>query len=163
MRIQGHLEENAGLFVLNDSRTRFELGQEVELVATGHNITHTGIIALDACGNKVFKLTARREVFRGKEITDHAMNFSYILIEAGEGQIRGLPAYDGRGLENELKAEVARKNMTLDELADKIGMEKSALRHRFRYPDVFSVIEIKNIAAALQLDNSRVLDVFFSN
>lgn len=62
---------------------------------------------------------------------------------------------------NELKAEIVRNGMTLGEVADKIGMQRTTLWRRFKNPDEFTMSEVKRIVAVLNLTGNKVLTIFF--
>ncbi len=62
---------------------------------------------------------------------------------------------------NELKAEVVRNEMTLEELAERVNMTRTTLWRRFNNPDEFTLSEITNIATELNLDGQRVVEIFF--
>lgn len=62
---------------------------------------------------------------------------------------------------NELKAELARKEMTIDQLAELTGIKRSRIYRRFSHADEFTLSEIYNIAKVLSLDSKRVMEIFF--
>lgn len=64
---------------------------------------------------------------------------------------------------NELKAEIVRNGMTLGEVADKIGMQRTTLWRRFKNPDEFTMAEVKRIKTVLNLDGDKVLTIFFDH
>lgn len=62
---------------------------------------------------------------------------------------------------SELRAEVVRRETTLTELANRIGISKETLWRRLRNPGSFKVSEIRAIQEALDLDAPKVLTLFF--
>jgi len=65
-------------------------------------------------------------------------------------------------LANELRAEAIRRNMTISELADHIGVSRETLWRRLKNPGSFKVSEIRAIQEALCLDAEQVHSLFFS-
>lgn len=63
---------------------------------------------------------------------------------------------------NELRAEAIRRNLSIGELADRIGISRETLWRRLRNPDSFKVSEIRAIQEALCLDAEQVHSLFFS-
>lgn len=63
---------------------------------------------------------------------------------------------------NELKAEITRNELTLDELAERLNMARTTLWRRFNNPNEFTLAEITNIAGELNLDGKRVVEIFFN-
>lgn len=64
---------------------------------------------------------------------------------------------------SELKAEIARKGMTIEEFADAAQVNRTTLWRRFSNPDEFTVSEIRAAAKALGLSGDRVMGIFFSD
>lgn len=62
---------------------------------------------------------------------------------------------------NELKAEVARKELTLDQLSKMANIARTTLWKRFNNTEEFTLIEINNIAKALELSGTRIMEIFF--
>lgn len=62
---------------------------------------------------------------------------------------------------NELKAEVVRNGLTMGEVADLIGMQRTTLWRRFNDPAGFTVGEIRKLKETLNLSGQRILDIFF--
>jgi len=65
-------------------------------------------------------------------------------------------------LANELRAEAIRRNMTISELADRIGVSRETLWRRLKNPGSFKVSEVRAIQEALCLDAEQVHSLFFS-
>ena len=63
---------------------------------------------------------------------------------------------------NELRAEAIRRNLSIGELADRIGISRETLWRRLRNPGSFKVSEIRAIQEALCLDAEQVHSLFFS-
>lgn len=63
---------------------------------------------------------------------------------------------------NELRAEAIRRNLSIGELADRIGISRETLWRRLRNPGSFKISEIRAIQEALCLDAERVHSLFFS-
>jgi transcriptional regulator with XRE-family HTH domain len=64
---------------------------------------------------------------------------------------------------NELKAEVVRKGMTLEEFAGKANITRTTLWRRLGNPEEFTLAEIKSAAHVLGLSGERVVDIFFND
>lgn len=64
---------------------------------------------------------------------------------------------------NELKAEIVRNDLTLEELAKLTNMTRSTLWRRFNDPDGFTLGEITKITKTLKLDGPKVVDIFFAD
>ena len=64
---------------------------------------------------------------------------------------------------NELKAEVVRKGMTLEEFADKANFNRTTLWRRLGNPKEFTLAEIKSAASVLDLSGERVMAIFFED
>jgi len=62
---------------------------------------------------------------------------------------------------NELKAEIARHELTIPKLADMIQMSKKTLYSRVKGKTSFTQQEIALIADALSLSKERIIDIFF--
>lgn len=63
---------------------------------------------------------------------------------------------------NELRAEAIRRNLSIGELADRIGISRETLWRRLRNPGSFKISEIRAIQEALCLDAEQVHSLFFS-
>jgi len=63
---------------------------------------------------------------------------------------------------NELRAEAMRRNLSIGELADRIGISRETLWRRLRNPGSFKISEIRVIQEALCLDAEQVHSLFFS-
>ena len=63
---------------------------------------------------------------------------------------------------DELRVELARRNISIPELADKIGIGKKSLYQRFKKETQFKQNEILKIKEILHLSNERVMEIFFS-
>lgn len=63
---------------------------------------------------------------------------------------------------NELRAEVVRNGMSMEELSEEIGIDRSTLYRRLNKPNSFTLGEIISISKALDLTSDRVVDIFFS-
>jgi len=64
---------------------------------------------------------------------------------------------------NELKAEIVRNGMTIEEFADRTGIKRTTVWRRFENTDGFKLKEIKIIAKVLKLNSERVVDIFFTD
>lgn len=64
---------------------------------------------------------------------------------------------------SELKAEIVRNEMILEEFADKAGIERTTLWRRFSNPDSFTLGEITRMAKLLNLNAQRVVEIFFTD
>ena len=63
---------------------------------------------------------------------------------------------------NELKAEIVRNGMTIEEFADKAGIKRTTLLRRFNNSGNFTLTEITKIADVLNLTKQRIIEIFFS-
>lgn len=63
----------------------------------------------------------------------------------------------------ELKAEMARENISIPKLAKLIHMNKSNLYSRMNGKIPFNQRDIANIARALNLSKDRIMDIFFAD
>ena len=63
---------------------------------------------------------------------------------------------------NEIKAELARKEMTQGELASAIGLSQSGLWKKMTGTTEFTLNEIRNIRDVLSLDNKQIVEIFLS-
>lgn len=63
----------------------------------------------------------------------------------------------------ELKAEMARENISIPKLAKLINMNKSNLYSRMNGKIPFNQRDIANIARALNLSKDRIMDIFFAD
>lgn len=64
--------------------------------------------------------------------------------------------------ELELKAECVRKQISLSELAAKIGVDYSTLYRKLKGESEFSRNELQIIRSVLYLTNERFIEIFFS-
>jgi len=64
---------------------------------------------------------------------------------------------------NELKAEIVRKGMTMEEFAGKSGVARTTLWRRFGNPGEFTLAEIASAAKALNLSGDEVQTIFFGD
>ena len=63
---------------------------------------------------------------------------------------------------NELKAEIVRNGMTIEEFSDKTKITRTTMWRRFNNVEEFTLAEINNIANALNLNRTRIMEIFFS-
>lgn len=63
---------------------------------------------------------------------------------------------------DELRVELVRKNISIPELAEKIGIGKKSLYQRFKKETQFKQNEILRIKELLHLSNERVMEIFFN-
>ena len=64
---------------------------------------------------------------------------------------------------NILKSKIALYGMTIEGLADNIGISKAAMYRRLNGKYSFKANEIKAISEILSLSSSDVIDIFFSD
>ncbi len=64
---------------------------------------------------------------------------------------------------NELKAEIARNELTLEEVANKINMNRTTMWRKFNDTEKFTLKEITDMATVLKLDGKRILEIFFTD
>lgn len=64
---------------------------------------------------------------------------------------------------NDLNAEIARKGMTKPQLARKMGISKKRLYSRLKGETTFKQEEIKMISVILDLDESKIISIFFAD
>jgi plasmid maintenance system antidote protein VapI len=62
---------------------------------------------------------------------------------------------------NELRAEIARHELTIPKLADMMQMSKKTLYSRVKGETSFTQQEISLIANVLSLSKERIIDIFF--
>ena len=62
----------------------------------------------------------------------------------------------------ELRAAMARKNISIPQLAVLLGMSKKTIYSRFSGDTDFSLSEIQRIAKILELSNDEILIIFFT-
>lgn len=62
----------------------------------------------------------------------------------------------------ELKAAMARKDISIPRLAELLGMSKKTIYSRFSGDTDFSLSEIRKIAKILDLSNEDILIIFFT-
>ena len=81
----------------------------------------------------------------------------------GVAQTKHLSEEEGlRMLANELRAEAIRRNMTISELADRIGVSRETLWRRLKNPGSFKVSEVRAIQETLGMDPEQVCSLFFT-
>lgn len=64
---------------------------------------------------------------------------------------------------NDLKAEIARNNLTIPKLALFIGMDKKTLYSRINGETVFKQNEIVKLSQVLRLSEESVMHIFFAD
>ena len=62
----------------------------------------------------------------------------------------------------ELKAEMARIDLSIPKLANKIGLGKKTLYQKFSGKTQFTLPEIVSICNVLELDGNGILNIFFN-
>ena len=62
----------------------------------------------------------------------------------------------------DLKAEIARCDLTIPKLAELIGMDKKTLNSRLNGETSFKQVEIVKISHALKLTEQQILSIFFA-
>ncbi len=62
---------------------------------------------------------------------------------------------------NELRAEIVRQELTTTDVANKMGMNKSTFWRKLKEPDKFTLSDIVAIKQVLDLDNEKIMNVFF--
>lgn len=63
---------------------------------------------------------------------------------------------------NDLNAEIARQGFSKPQLAKKMGISKKRLYSRLKGDTTFKQEEIQMIASILQLDNDKIMNIFFA-
>lgn len=64
---------------------------------------------------------------------------------------------------NKLKKEITKKNLSIEELSEKIGIDKSTFYRRLEYNGKkFTIEEVIKISKVLNLDRKKVDDIFFN-
>lgn len=64
---------------------------------------------------------------------------------------------------NKLKKEITKKNLSIEELSEKIGIDKSTFYRRLESNGKkFTIEEVIKISKALNLDRKKVDDIFFN-
>lgn len=63
---------------------------------------------------------------------------------------------------DELKAEIARKGLSIPKLAQIIGIDKKTLYSKIKGMSMFTQREILLISKALCLDNNQIICIFFA-
>ena len=63
---------------------------------------------------------------------------------------------------NELKAEIVRSGLTIDEFCEKIGMKRRTFARRMQDGN-FGLDDLKRIATVLNLKPDRIVEIFLSN
>ncbi len=64
---------------------------------------------------------------------------------------------------NDLKAEIARKNLSIPKLADLINVDKKTLYSRINGEKSFKQEEISAIAKVLELSSEQIMFIFFAD
>lgn len=64
---------------------------------------------------------------------------------------------------NELKAEIVRNGLTMEEFSDKARINRTTLWRRLNSPDELTLSEIKAMSKALNLSSDKVVDIFFAD
>ena len=64
---------------------------------------------------------------------------------------------------NELKAEIVRNGLTIEQLADEMGIGRTTLLRKFGNPNNFTLKEIIDIGDILNVNGERILEIFFTN
>lgn len=64
---------------------------------------------------------------------------------------------------NELKAEIVRNGLTIEQLADKMNIGRTTLWRKFGNPNNFTLKEIMDIRKILNVSGDRILEIFFTN
>lgn len=63
---------------------------------------------------------------------------------------------------SELKAEMARKNISIPQLAKMLGVSKKLVYSRFKGKTAFTQPEIYRISKILELDCNAIMQIFFA-
>ena len=64
---------------------------------------------------------------------------------------------------NKLKKEITKKNLSIEELSEKIGIDKSTFYRRLESNwKKFTIEEVIKISKVLNLDRKKVDDIFFN-
>lgn len=63
---------------------------------------------------------------------------------------------------NEIKAELARKNMTQGSLAKAIGISPTSLWHKMTGVTEFTLAEVRSVRDTLNLDDDKIIEIFLS-
>lgn len=63
----------------------------------------------------------------------------------------------------DLKAEIARCDLTIPKLADMIGLDKKTLYSRISGETSFKQSEIVKISQVLKLDEEKIMHIFFAD
>lgn len=61
-----------------------------------------------------------------------------------------------------LKAEIISKNMTMKELAKRLGISRTTLWRKINNPNMFTLADIRAISSVLKLNRAEVASVFFN-
>jgi len=64
---------------------------------------------------------------------------------------------------NELKAEIVRNDLTVEEFADVVNIPRTTIWRRFKNPNSFTLSEIRAIISTLKLDGKKINDIFFAD
>ena len=63
---------------------------------------------------------------------------------------------------NKLKARIVELELTVDSVAERMGVDKSTLYRRFQAPDSLTVGEVGKLAEILELDAPEAMSIFFN-
>lgn len=63
---------------------------------------------------------------------------------------------------SELRVEMARQNISIPQLAKKMGVSKKLIYSRFKGKTPFTQPEIYSISQILKLDNNAIMNIFFA-
>lgn len=63
---------------------------------------------------------------------------------------------------NELKAEIVRNGLTIEQLANEMGIGRTTLWRKFGNPNNFTLKEIIDIGEILNVSGERILEIFFT-
>ena len=64
---------------------------------------------------------------------------------------------------NELKAEIVRNEMTIEEFADATNIDRTTMWRRFKDTNTFTFAEINRMIKVLNLSKTRIIEIFFTN
>jgi transcriptional regulator with XRE-family HTH domain len=64
---------------------------------------------------------------------------------------------------NELRAELVRKELSVEDVAKQMGIDKASLYRKLKGDSEFLRIEIEKLVNILQLSGEDVLRIFFTN
>lgn len=63
---------------------------------------------------------------------------------------------------NRLKAKIVELEMTVDVVAEQMGVDKSTLYRRFQSPDSLTVGEVRKLTEILHIDGAEAQSIFFA-